>query len=223
LEKRLPQLDGADVWICFEKGYPFNRAPGEADYYQWLMSLGTVRHISLPTNLDLQVVRVGKSTVPEPYRGRFVQWYGPVDRAGKIEGFGERKRFHALEFDADGTAFRWSQPRAWLQLGETDKAGTVVLSVQFPPAVNPDYRPDLRFYVSRAEDASRIFDSSPVLQIEKYHAGTFEVQLAVPAGDGSLWVGWTLNGINLKTAAGSSDSRDLGLRINWLGAINRHN
>jgi len=217
MAKRLPQLGGADVWICFEKGYPFNRAPGEADYYQWLISLGAAHAIALPTNLDLQVVTVGTTAVPEPYRSRFAQWYGPVDRAGQIEGFGARERFHAQEFDGDGTAFRWSWPRAWLRLGETDKAATVVLNVQLPPLVNAAYRPDLRVYALRGEDAAGLFDSPPVAQVGAYRAGAFEVPVAVPPGDGSLWLGWTLNGVNLRTAAGSSDSRDLGLRVNWVG------
>lgn len=222
LEKLLPYLQGAEVWICSETGYNYGSQESEADFYQWLTRLGSLRNIPLPTSLRLEAVTIGEYSVPEPYRKRFDRWYGPIDRRGKIEGFGDPLRFHALEFDPDGTAFRWSLPKAWLQLDDSDNVDTVVLRVQLPPLL-PIYRPDLRFYAMRSEDSSGLFDSSPVVMIAEYRSSAFEVQLRPPQGHGRLWIGWRMASVNLWRAGVSGDGRDLGLRINWAGVINHPN
>jgi len=222
LEKTLAPLRGQEIWICAEKGYDFKRI-GEADFYRWLTALGRPRSIPMATELHLQAVKVGDESVPEPYRGRFGQWYEPMDRPGRIEGFGDGARFNALEFDQNQAAFRWSLPRAWLRIDGSDRATTVVLNIAMPSAVAPNYRPDLKFYAIRGGEASALFDSPPVAQIANQRAGTFEAALRVPQGSGPLWIGWTLNGINPKRAGVSLDDRELGLKVNWVGLENDHN
>jgi hypothetical protein len=220
MEPLLPVLRGAEVWICSLAGYDYKGRAGDAAYYRWLTGLGTVRPVALPTNLELQIVTVGGSAVPAAFRERFDRWYAPLDLRGKIEGFDDRARFHALEFDADGTPFRWSLPEAWLQVADADRAATAVLRVALPNPVGEEYRTDLSFFLSRTDDAEMLFNTAPVYRVSDFRPGPFEIELAVPPGFNGLLVGWTLNGVNLARAGISNDDRDLGLQVRWIGLVN---
>lgn len=219
VERWLPRTPGATLWVCSWKGY--RQSEREANYFHWLCGLGNVRGIPVCAGLHLDVITLGKHSVPEAFRDRFDQWHAPRDGTGRIAGFDVRERFHLLEFDADQSAFRWSQPTAWVRLDVGDNAATVVLNVELPPPALPNYRPDLKCFAARSPDGSGLLESSPVLQIPDYRAGSFDVALPVPQGPGPLWLGWTLNGVNLKRAGAANDDRDFGLKIHWLGVQNR--
>jgi hypothetical protein len=45
----------------------------------------------------------------------------------------------------------------------------------------------------------------------------FELEMPVGAGTLPIRVGWTVNTVNLAQAGASADSRDLGLRVMWVG------
>lgn len=112
---------------------------------------------------------------------------------------------------------RWSWPKAWFSLGGGAGISTVTLSVQFPPPVVADYHPSLRVFVRRGKTPEKLLGSPPVAVVEDYRAGPFTIRLAAPTGSGNLWIGWTLNGVNLARAGVSGDNRDMGLKISWVG------
>jgi hypothetical protein len=223
VENLLPGLRGADLWVVSRPGYDYP-VTGDFDYYQWLLSLGHVRNIVVPNTFITQVVTVGIPSGHEPQR--LDRWYAPFDIPKRIEGFREESGFVGyLEYEGpDSVAFRWSGPKAWFRLRESDEASTVILNVQFPPPIPADYRPDLEIYMRRGKTSARLFSGSPAMTIADYRAGPFEIRLPAPAGVGALWIGWTVNPINIARALRDGkkhDTRDLGLRINWVGVMNR--
>jgi len=224
IESLLPRLKGARLWVCSVTGYGYDSWDGEFDYYQWLIRLGSVRPIAIPTGFYLQVVTVGEPLIHDAMGGRLDKWYGPLDIAGRIEGFDHSSQFHVLEYDGpQKTPFRWSLPKAWFSLGDRDNISTVILNVALPPPVPSGYRPELEIYARRGETLSGLFDSSPVAGIRDYRPDAFEIEFAAPRGPGRLWIGWTIGGVNLSRAGISGDERDLGLRINWVALVNHRN
>jgi hypothetical protein len=220
VERLLPQLNGRKVWVCSMIGYGYDSRKGEFDYYQWLLGLGSVRTLDLRTGFFLHAVGIGEPSVRDASGVRLDRWYEPFDIPGKIEGF-DRSEFSVMEWEADGaTPFRWSRPRAWFVLGENDRICTVILNAALPPPIPSDRRPDLTLYARRGKKVSELFNSTPVARIDAYRPDAFEIRLKAPPGLGELWIGWTVNGVNLKRAGVSGDDRDLGLRINWVGTAN---
>jgi len=219
IEKLLPQLEGSDLWVCSVPGYTFFMWDWqtEFDYYQWLLCLGKVHDVRLPNSLFVQSVSIPKPLPRE--NERLYRWFEPRDIYRKIEGFGVPSDFSAPAFDpATSTSFRWSVPTARFCLRDCDRVSTVILNVQLPPAPTPEYRPALKIYTKRGENNSTLFASPPAAEIGDYRSGPFEVQLRVPPGAGPLWIGWTINGVKPASSAPARDDRELGLRINWIGA-----
>lgn len=216
----LPNLVGRDLWICREVVYKMN--PDDDDYYKRLLRLGPVRRIFLYPFVLLRIVRVEGHFVYPLYDKPFDRVYAPIDIYGTIEDFSEKTGFYALEFDgATSAPFRLSTPKAWFCLLDNDTVGTVVLGVQLPLPITPDYRPDLRVYMERGEESSQLFAAPPVVRIDDNRAGEVQVALRVPEGTGPLWIGWTVRGVNLARAGISRDERDLGIRLDWVGVVDR--
>ena len=153
--------------------------------------------------------------VAEPYRQRFSQWFGAETIYRKMRGKGGN--YHNVEKPEGEDPFFWSHPRSVVRLRADQEATTAVLSFAFPPPVPAGYRPDLRFYAIRGPDADELFDSAPAVSIAEYREGVMEAELPVPAGSGDLWIGWTINAVNLSEAGVSNDDRDLGIWFRWLG------
>jgi hypothetical protein len=213
MEKRLAELEGQEIWVCSD----IYRHWQDSDYYNWLMSLGEVRRIVPPHNLNLQAVRVASS----PGAGGLkAQWYGPIDVAGTVIGFGDPERFYVLESDTEtGMLSRWSRPKAWLALYGHDDAATIVVKASLPPPVVENYRPELQLFLKHGLDESGLFETAPVGGVETWQPGIIEVNLPVPPGIGTLWVGWTINPINLSKLGVAADPRDLGLRVEKIGVL----
>lgn len=222
VEGLLPQLRGKQLWICSMIGYGYNDRKGEFGFYQWLLGLGSLRTLDLRTGFYLHVVTVGEPSVRDASGARLDRWYAPVDIRGRIEGFDKSPGFHVMEAEGtDKAPFRWSRPRAWFSLGAKDDSSTIILNAALPPPAPPGYRPGMEVYARRGRDVAGLFDGAPVARVDEYRPGAFEIQIAAPAGLGRLWIGWTMNGVNLKRAGASDDDRDLGLRINWVGVMKR--
>lgn len=213
-------LVGSELWICTYLGYRFNAYKGESVLYQQVRHLGSVRSSVLSRGLVVHAVTVGSHFIFNPYDERPDRVYAPIEIYGQIEAFGEPSGFYPLEFDGATTRpFRWSKPKAWFCLRKTDQAGTVVLNVQLPPRVPPFYGPVLRFHTHRGASVAGLFDTQPVVRIDDHRDGEFEVDLRIPDGAGPLWIGWTARKVNLKRADQAEDTRDLGLRLNWVGVM----
>lgn len=221
VEYFLPKVEKAEIWICFWWRLDFGSRGTSFDYYQWLLSLGPVRQIRMPTSLALQAVTIGEPPAHESVKGGLDRWFAPFDLPGRIEGFRGQSGFSILEIDGETTtSFRWSGPKARFCLPDSDRVSTVVLNVQLPPPVPSDFRPALRLYAKRGKEATGLFDTKPIATIDNYRVGAFHVALPVPQGTEPLWIGWIANTVNLGEAGVSGDDRDLGLRVNWVGTQN---
>jgi hypothetical protein len=216
IEASLPALEGSEIWVCAD----IFRGLRDPAYYNWLMGLGSVRRVEAPTSLWLQAVRVGGTTPWAAYADRLNRCFAPIDIAGTIEGFEEPARFYRLELTRpEARPFRWSKPKAWFALTDNDDVSTVVLNVQLPPPAPDGYRPMLRVYAERGGDVSAVAGASPRFRLDDYRAGAFQIPIAVPQGRDRLWIAWTINGVNLARAGVAGDSRDLGIRINWIATL----
>ena len=218
VENLLPRLKGREIWICSSA---YHRLPDES-YYNWLLSLGSLRRIVPPVGVSLHSVRVGEPSLRDSFGGQLDRWYQPTPIYKFLEGLGWRTGFSVPEFDENsGLLFRWSSRKAWFSFLASDDISTVILSCAFPPPALDDYRPDLKVHIGKVNKASDLFDLAPVLRIDAWRPSSFTIQLAAPPGPGVLRIGWTINPINLARAGVSDDDRDLGLRINWLGVATR--
>jgi len=220
LEKLLPYLADSEIWVCWDKDYTYRSWKGEFEYYHWLNALGTIHEIPLTKNrLRVRAIKIGNSSVPEDFRKRFAQWFGPFDIPGRITGFEDASQFYTLECEPPKKIFIWSKSESFFSLEDNNNIDTVVLNVQYPPPVPSDYKPELKIYIVRSEDSTGLFDHPPVKAIDNFCPGEFEIELSEPEGSGKIWIGWTINPVNLKRAKVTNDARDLGLRINWIGLL----
>ena len=223
-EREIPRLAGQEIWVCLPYGYDeiaFERLPGDYDFYQRVVTLGNAHALTLPNMFPLLAV-----TVDEPERRAACgldQWFGPFDVPGRVEGFNDETCFSALEYEDSTSAgiFRWSGPKAWFGLPAATEAGTIVLNVQLPPPVPADYTPALKFYVRRDLDAASLFAGPPAATVDAFRPDAFEIRLPVPAGIGYPWIGWTGRVVNLRREGISADNRELVLRLNWIGVLNK--
>jgi hypothetical protein len=167
-------------------------------------------------------VTVGRY-VPESLAGRVDRWFKPSNVPGILLGFDKRGGFSVPEFhEADQGLFRWSFAEAQLVLHDHGEATTLVLNVSLPPPVPSDYAPNLRFYVRRGGNIDGVFGVEPCRTIDEYRPGAFDVSLPVPPGKGTLRIGWRIRTVNLYREGVSDDDRDLGLRVNWIGYLMKH-
>jgi hypothetical protein len=221
IEKALPQLEGREIWLVPDIYDWLHDEPGS--YFNWLFTLGSVRQIVPPSRPYLLAVRVGGFPVRKPGSVRIDRWFQPVAIPGLLEGFDKESGFSVLEYDGEQERMvRWSTGKAWLAFHWSDRISTFVLSCALRPPVGENPHPDLKFYVARVDQPADLFETAPVRRIKEWRKGELEVELPVPPGSGTVWVGWTVNPVNLARLNISSDARDLGLRVSGLGvAVSR--
>jgi hypothetical protein len=218
IKASLPSLQGAEIWIVTHEANP----DAESSLRNWLLSLGRPRRIYPPGDICVLAVEVGEPSLQEQYSRSFDRWYEPKGAYRSVEGFDKRSGFHIFEYEpTTQLMFRWSTGKAWFGLYHSEEVSTVVLNCALPPPAIEGYRPELKIYIARSKRRADLFRSKPVVEIGDWRAADFLVDLPAPPGSEPLWVGWTVNPMNLEEAGASADPRDLGLRVNWLAVACR--
>lgn len=222
LEGTPTRITGELVWLFSVVGHNFDARDNELKDYLWWRSQSAVRSVAISEGLRMEIVTVGAFAMPTGQGEMVSELFQPVDVPESIEGFCDVSRFHMLETDgATDAPYRWSAPKAWLRLGQSDRVSTIVVRLELPPRIPQSYMPDLRIYARRGEDSGRLFESTPRARLKEYKSGTFQIAFPVPDGSEPLWIGWTVNSVNLAREAVSSDTRDLGIKIIWIAVINK--
>ena len=202
IEKVLPFMNGAEVWVVSLQTYGFNAWSGQKEYYQWLQKLGEVENRDLPCKLKLERVKI---------KNKNADFY-PIDISGKFRGFENPKFFHSAEIAGD-TLARWSKSSAQFLVADCNEEQSVILNVSMPPPLN-EYQPALKVFSAR--DNSDLQKAKPVVEILNYKAGKFSLAIPAPPGSGNFYIGWSINTVNLAEHGVSADARNLGLRIHTI-------
>ena len=208
------RLEGRTVWLVHVPGHEFAAHPGEAELRARVLALGGARSVPVPARLVVTAVRVGDFAPPDEFRTRFARWHEPEDAPGRVAGFSDRARFHAVETDTEGRPVRWSQPTAWVTLlGIDDGPATAVVRYELPPRALAEgaWRPELEFTARRAQPADDA-TSTVRLRVPDDATGPQTAVLPVPDGGGPLHVGWRMNGVRPP-----ADARTLGIQVRWVG------
>ena len=209
LESDAESLKGREIWTVMTDPDLRNAPPEVRGFAAWLGGLGGSRTLLVKPGIAVQAVTVGEFPMPEQYRGRFREWYEPADIQGRIEGFMDKARFHTLEGTADGKAFRWSLPAAWVLLKHLDGASIATIRFATPPGGD-----GARFTAVRTADTSRENATSASATASPDGA---ELDIAIPPGTGPVALGWEARAVNLKRAGVAPDDRELGIRLEWIG------
>ena len=209
LESDVESLKGREIWTVMTDPDLRNAPPEVRGFAAWLSGLGGRRTLLARPGLAVQAVTVGEFPMPEEFRGRFREWYEPDDIQGRIEGFLDPARFHALESNAKGTAFRWSLPSAWLLLKHVDGATTATIRFTTPPGGG-----GVRFTAVRTADTTKENATSASCAAAPDGA---ELDIALPPGTGPVALGWETQAVNPKGAGAASDNRELGIGLEWIG------
>jgi 4-amino-4-deoxy-L-arabinose transferase-like glycosyltransferase len=219
IEQSLDQIQGREIWVFSILGYGYDDYEGQFDYYQWLLGLGSVRHVSVHSGVMIEAIKIGGHSIRQTSSTLLDRFFWPIDVSGRLEGIMDTGQFNQLEAEPpDLLPFRWSNPKAWIALGDKDPISTVVLLAMFPPPID-NYKPELKVYARRGKRMKGLFESAPATYTENWMPGVVDVKVSAPPGPGKLWIGWTMNPMNLKEAGASEDPRDLGLRIQGVGTL----
>ncbi|MCX7717328.1 MAG: hypothetical protein N2111_02850 [Candidatus Sumerlaeaceae bacterium] len=212
----IPFMQGRELWVITEGDYPGERDAADAAFLRYLRSLGPERVIPVRPWITLRAIQVGEDRVPPSLADEFDWWTWPFDHAGKVTGFDEEHGFFGLEV-GETSAMRWSAGRAVFKILNVEEACTVTLRMGCAPPAVENYRPDAKVYVARVPTDEALFAGAPAGEVGEFLAEDFELEMPVGAGKLPIRVGWTVNTVNLAKAGASADSRDLGLRLMWVG------
>ena len=202
LERLGPLPRGAVIWVA---NWPESLEPADAEYRDWLKSVGSARHQTLSSYYSLtQVEPEGGEAIPSYAAERFRAWYRPFDVRGEVAGFSDAARFGPLSFDALGQAVRKSEHSAWLRFDRIVAGDVLVLRASpqgSPQGVEEGAALSLR--ALRAEDPSRLFTAGTDVSFD---AASSEYQVTAPPGDAPFWIGW-----QIPEASGNA------LLLHWVG------
>jgi len=212
----VPFMQGRELWLVTEGDYLLERDEADAADVRYLLGLGPARAIPVKPWVKLRAIRIGEDRVPAVLEDEFDWWTLPFDHAGKVVGFDEKHGFHGLEV-GETSVMRWSADRAVFRILNVEQACTVTLRLGCAPPAVEGYRPDAKVYVARIPSDEELFSGPAAGVVREFLPEDFELEMPVGAGNLPIRVGWTVNTVNLAQSGASADSRDLGLRLMWVG------
>lgn len=217
IEGHLGELTGKRIWVCLDRDYDFDGGEREDAYFQWLMNVGDARDIRISAVRCLFVVKVCGCERRPLARCGLKERLLPWDVEGRIHGFDHSDCFHRVETMTAGNVFRRSRPKAWLRFDEAAPGETILLSARFPPACGSrDYRPKLSLFTQRGPSRDALFDGPPSQTIAGAPYRRVRIAVAAPAGEGPLWLGWTVNPPDVSDPDPFASAPEYGLMVYWV-------